>query len=318
MATVSVLIPIYKPNPQHLEESLECLLQQTEQDFEVIICEEPTDVDCATVLKKYLDDPRFTYFKNETCLGIGGNWNRCASKASSPVIAYLFQDDLWSTDYLETALSIFSKHQTVGFISMNHEYKIEGELWTSEGYEALDRIKKEVLHDGAWGGREFLTMWLNRQMHPNLIGEPPFVVLKKEIMTEVGPFNERMPQFLDVEYWLRCLLVTDWYFEQKMHGQFRVHAAAASFKNNESGKGLYDRLTVFDALIKTLSGDLKRIAIASRNRSVEDMISKFLNRVQHKKGVSTSGSSQVFRFVLRHPVVMGISLVKVVLHKLLH
>ncbi|MCA9370334.1 MAG: glycosyltransferase [Candidatus Peregrinibacteria bacterium] len=309
MPKVSVLIPIYKPNPKHLEESLDGLLKQSEQDFEAIICEEPTDVDSSAVLTKYVNDPRFQHFKNEKCLGIGGNWNRCYSKATSPVIAYLFQDDLWASHYLETALEVFEKHKTVGIISMYHEYQYDEKLWTLEGYELVKEVQKEI-ESGVHEGGEILRYWLHRNMHPNIIGEPPFVVLKKEVMEEVGPFHENMPQFLDVEYWLRCLQKTDWYFEKKSCGAFRVHGAAASAQNNESGKGLYDRLTVFEKLIKSLHGDLRKVAIRSRNRSVEDMIGKFFNRVKHKKGVSSSGSGQVVRFALRHPVLIAIALLK--------
>lgn len=317
MPKVSVLVPLYKPNLAYLSEGLERLQNQTEQDFEVIICEEPTDTDIFEVLKPYLEDPRFTHARNEKCLGIGGNWNRCYSKATTPVIAYLFQDDLWETDYLETALKIFAAHPNVGFISMNHEYKHEQELWTKVGYDNLDKIKEEVLRDGVWTGQEFLKLWLNRGMHPNLIGEPPFVVLKKEVMEEVGPFNETMPQFLDVEYWLRCLLVTDWYYEQKIHGQFRVHGEAASFVNNEKGQGLYDRLTCYQMLIDQLHGDMKKLAIKSRKQAVEDMAKKFFMRVKRKQGVSKQGSSQVFGFVLRHPLMVSIAVVKVLLRKAL-
>lgn len=308
---VSVLIPIYKPNPAFLKEALDCLMHQTEQDFEAIICEEPTDTDSSAVLKPYLEDSRITHYKNETCIGIGGNWNRCLSKATAPVIAYLFQDDLWETDYLETAVRILADHKNVGFISMNHDYKHEQELWTKVGYDNLEHIKKEVLRNGPWTGQEFLTMWLNRGMHPNLIGEPPFVVLRKEVMEEVGPFNETMPQFLDVEYWLRCLLVTDWYYEAKCHGQFRVHGEAASFVNNEKGQGLYDRLTCYQMLIDRLSGDMRKLAVKSRKQAVEDMAKKFFMRVKRKQGVSKQGSGQVFGFVLRHPFMVSVAVMKV-------
>lgn len=304
MPKVSVLVPTYKPNSQHLSESLESLRAQTETDWECIICDEPTDTDTHSILMDYLVDERFQFHQNEKCLGIGGNWNRCFSKASGNIIAYLFQDDLWERDYLETALNIFSTHHNVGFISMNHNYQMDEDLWTADGYEILQDIKKNVLHAGVWSGEEFLTMWLKRNMHPNLIGEPPFVVLRKEVMEEVGPFHEHMPQFLDVEYWLRCLQVTDWYYEEKMHGSFRVHGEAASFRNNESGQGLYDRLTCYDNLIRSLRGNMRKLAIQSRNKSVEDMAYKFLYRVKKGKSISTKGGNQVVGFALRHPFVI--------------
>ncbi len=317
MPKVSVLIPLYKPNTEHLKETLDSLMAQTEQDFEVIICEEPTEVDATPMLSEVLKDQRFQHHKNENCLGIGGNWNQCFSYSKAPVIACLFQDDLWSPDYLETALRLFEGYYTVGFISMNHDYQYDDDLWTKEGYEKLKQIKEEVLSEGMWGGRDFLERWLKREMHPNLIGEPPFVVIKREVMEEVGPFNEEMPQFLDVEYWLRCLLVTDWCYEEKKHGAFRVHGDAASFRNNESGQGLYDRLKCYEMLISRVSGNLKRVAKESRKRAVQSMAEKFLNRVENKKGISSQGSGQVFNFALRHPLMVGTAGVKVLSKRLM-
>lgn len=311
MAKVSVLVPTYKPNPQHLTETLESLRMQTETDWECIICDEPTDTDTYALILDYLKDERFQFHRNEVCLGIGGNWNRCLSKASSNVIAYLFQDDRWEPNYLETALTIFSKHQNIGIISMSHTYQYDEDLWTIDGYELVKNVLQDVTA-GIHSGQEILEWWLKRNMHPNIIGEPSFVVLRKDVMSAVGTFNENMEQFLDVEYWLRCLQHTDWYYEKTQHGAFRVHGNAASAKNNVSGTGLYDRLTVFEKLIGSLHGDLKNVAIKSRNRSVQDMIEKFINRVKHKKGVSKKGSRQVLYFILRHPVVVSIGFVRAI------
>ena len=304
MPRISVLVPTYKPRVAHLREALDRLLVQTETDWECIICDEPTDTDTALILEPYLQDPRFRYERNQKCLGIGGNWNHALSLATAPVIAYLFQDDLWEPDYLATALKIFAENPSVGFISLQHEYRYDDDLWTRDGYELVQEVKKQIA-PGRHAGRAFLRWWLERNMHPNVIGEPPFVVMRREVTEEVGPFNEHMPQFLDVEYWLRCLLVTDWYFESASHGAFRVHADAASALNNASGTGLYDRLTVFAMLIRGLDGDLRKVAVASRNRSVEDMVGKFFNRVRKGKGVSRTGSGKVVNFALMHPFIMG-------------
>lgn len=308
---ISVLIPVYKPNPEHLREAIACVYAQTEQDFECIICDEPTETDTRAMLGETLKDPRFRYIRNERRLGIGGNWNACLSLAKTPFIAFLFQDDLWEKDYLQTALDIFDAHPNVGFVSLNHRYRYDQNLHTVVGYELLQNIKKETLKAGCQKGIDFLKFWLNRNMHPNLIGEPSFVVLRSEVMSEVGPFNETMPQFLDVEYWLRCLLITDWFYEDGLHGSFRVHGEGASFINNTTGTGLYDRLRCFELLISRCSGDMRRLAIASRNRSVEDMTKKFLMRLKRKQGVSAGGSGQVLRFAMQHPLLIIRSLIKV-------
>jgi len=316
MPKISILIPTHKPNSLHLTEALESLRAQTETDWECIICDEPTETDTHAMIMEYLVDERIQYFRNEKPLGIGGNWNQCIKKANAPLHAFLFQDDVWEPKYLETALGILEKHHTVGFVSMNHRYQHDDDLWTKDGYELLDKIKDKVLREGIWKKEEFLKMWLERNMHPNLIGEPSFVVMRKSLIEKVGAFDETMVQFLDVEYWLRCLQESDWYYEQSSQGAFRIHSSAASFQNNSSGNGLYDRLTCYERLIKTLRGPMKKVAITSRNRSLEDMIKKFLVRVKGRKGLSSKGKGQVVRFALFHPFVTTRAFVKVLYRKI--
>lgn len=314
MARFSVLIPTYRPNSDHLSQTLKGLLEQTEQDWECHICDEPTDVDTEALVEPFLEDQRITFHKNETCLGIGGNWNRCMEYATGELVAFLFQDDVWNPNYLEAAAEIFTDHPSVGFASFYHSYQYDQDLWTKEGYELVHQVQAE-LEQGLHKKEVILSRWLQRNMHPNIIGEPPFVVMRKSLTDAVGTFDEGMPQFLDVEYWLRCLRHADWYFAKDTFGAFRVHESGASARNNTSGEGLYDRITCFERLIESLSGDLRTQAVAARNRSIEDMMRKFFRRVANKKGVSKKGSGQVWKFVLLHPFVVLKSITKVLTEK---
>lgn len=310
---VSVLIPTYKPNPTYLKEALQSLLSQTEQAWKAIICDEPTDANTEEIIQEFLQDERISYYKNAECLGIGGNWNRCAALAETPVFAYLFQDDLWHPEYLQTALNVLDKHPSVGFVSMGHHYQYEGEISNAHLYEKLHEFVQKNVAAGEHNGREFLQYWIERELHPNLVGEPPFVVLRQSLYETVGPFNEHMPQFLDVEYWLRCLQHTNWYFCKEDIGAFRVHGSAASAQNEQSGAGIYDRLKCFEQLITTVDGELKQAAVAARNRALTDMAKKYLARKKSGKRIPSKGSGYLKKFALTHPLLMVRTLVKAVM-----
>jgi hypothetical protein len=159
-----------------------------------------------------------------------------------------------------------------------------------------------------------LSWWIENELHPNIIGEPPFVIIKKELYETVGPFNEEMPQFLDVEYWLRCLQVSDWYNHTEALGSFRVHNAGASAQNEASGAGIYDRLRCFEKLIETLEGELKKEATTARNSALEKMIGKYLDRLKEGKGVQGK-RGHLKKFCLRHPLLIGTSAVRVIIQR---
>ena len=318
MPKISVLTPTYNPDPNHLKEAIDRLLAQTEQDWTLFIHDDASKVDVSGMVKPYLTDPLITYPRSETNLGIGGNWNACVQKGvTADTVACLFQDDLWEPQYLERALNILKENPTVGFVSMDHDYMYEGEVPTVDAYKELTDFKRAELTEGVHIGKELLAWWIDHELHPNVIGEPPFVVFRRSLLEAVGPFTEDMPQNLDIEYWVRCLLQTDWYYSKDISGQFRVHPMGASAQNDAAGRGKTDRLRCFERLIKWLpAGKLKRATIRARNSAFTGMVKKYWERRRSNlPAMDGSGSNkQILKaFALRHPILVGTSLVKAVL-----
>jgi len=315
---VNVLMPTYEPNPQYLVEALDSLLAQTEERWTLFMHDDASKVDVRSMIETYLQDPRITFERSEKNLGIGGNWNACRSGISAPYIQYLFQDDMWHPEHLEKAIKVLGENPSVGFVSMDHKYQYEGDV-PVDRYQALKTFKEKEVDGGLHHGEEFLVWWVRRELHPNVIGEPPFVLFRRSLLESVGPFCEDMPQFLDVEYWIRCLRKSDWYYLKEDIGTFRVHPEAASARNTESGAGLYDRLRCIEQLIHSLpKGELKTEAVAARNRALTGMVQKYFGRMKGGKSVSTGGKGGSFlrKFCLRHPLLMAYAFIRALTHKL--
>ncbi|MDA1209011.1 MAG: hypothetical protein O2904_03190, partial [bacterium] len=164
--------------------------------------------------------------------------------------------------------------------------------------------KRKEIASGKHNGQEFLKQWLEKGLHPNIIGEPSFVMMRKDV---VGRFTIDMPQFLDVEMWTRILFIADWYKLTKNGGTFLVHPEGASTKNNESGEGIYDRFRCIDQLThskKNVMVSLTNQAITARNAVIDEMVGKFFNRLRNKKGVKIKGSGVLKKFCLMHPLLI--------------
>jgi len=300
---VNILLPTYEPEPTHLSEALESLLAQTETEWTLLICDDASEKDVQRMISKYLDDPRISFIRNDQTLGIGPNWNKCIQKADAPYVQFLFQDDSWETGFLEKSLRVMEANPSVGFASIDHRYSYEGDV-PVDGYERLRNFKEKEIQDGLHKGEELLLWWIQNELHPNIIGEPPFVMFRKSLFDEVGPFNEDMVQFLDVEYWIRCLQKSDWYYLKEDLGTFRVHPGAASARNTVSGAGIYDRFHCIENLIHSLpKGNMRDAAITARRRALAGMIWKFLDRIKNRQAVSMKGKggSTLKKFCLRHP-----------------
>lgn len=310
---IDIFIPTYEPNPAHLRAAIDSALAQTEKRWTMFIHDDASQIDVRAMIEKYLADPRITFERSEKRLGIGGNWNACLSRRSeaetdssahtTPYIQFLFQDDLWEPLYLETMLKAFEKNPSAGFASADHRYQCDHGMEAAPHYESVRTFRKEKIAPGSHKGSELLRFWIDHELHPNIIGEPSFVMLRRSLIEKTGKFDEAMPQFLDSEYWIRCLQNGDYVSVSDELGAFRVHGKAASAMNQESGAGIYDRLNCFERLISTLpSGELKSATIAARNKALTSMAKKFLARIRSGKKVAGVKNGGFRRFVLSHPL----------------
>lgn len=300
--TIDILIPVYNPDPLHLAEALAGLKTQTVQEWHALICDDGSPVDVQKMIATDLADPRISFVRNEKRLGIGGNWNACARQTHAEFIAYLFQDDVWTPTYLQEALRIMLENPTVGFVSLEHGYDTTDLPQASKGYDAVRRFRSENVQAGFHRGSALLQWWVKHELTPNIIGEPSFVVMRREMYAKMGPFLADMPQFLDTEYWTRLLLACDWYFLRGSYGSFRVHPAGASAVNQETGQGLFDRLRCFGLLMNELGGEERAAVVRARRKALRGMIGKFFGRVGSGKKVSAQGSGELRHFCLHHPI----------------
>lgn len=304
---IDIGIPVCNSNPEFLKKALDSLLAQTETRWRAFIHDDASTTDIESIIRPYLQDARFTWLPNPRKIGIGGNWNASLRNGSAPYVQLLFQDDWWEPHFLESGLRILEKHDNVGIVSLEHEYVCDEGAESIPDYKALEELRRTHLRAGLHNGREMLRYWLSRELHPNIIGEPDFVMLRRSVYERVGPYLEDMPQNLDMEYWLRCLQVTDWYYLPETYGYFRVHAAATSAKNKREGIGIFDRFRCFEELIANMPRDADRsLAIASRNRALEQMARRY---VAHRKGGGAvegkgKGSGAFKKFAIRHPLVI--------------
>ncbi len=302
MPRVTILLPTYEPHPEHIAQALQSFLAQTEQDWQLFIHDDGSNADVRSMVAPFMEDKRFHFRRSESRRGIGGNWNAAvADMEEAPYIQLLFQDDKWEPTYLERALAVMEAHPSVGFVSAQHHYHFEGECPVRDQYESVVAFRKAVA-EGKHDGRKFLTEWMERGLHPNIVGEPSFVMLRRSVMEEVGPFTEDMPQFLDVEYWVRLLAASDWYNLAGDHGAFRVHPSGASEQNRKAGRGLFDRLRCMDRALVALPSSERPRARRAIVEHLKGMILKFRNRSQRGESTSGQGSSHVFFFALRHPI----------------
>mgnify|MGYP002778247116 CR=1 FL=1 len=99
---VSVIIPTYN-RPNYLQIAIASVLNQTVQDFEIIVSDDCSSENPEAVIQAF-KDPRIRFRRNATNLGVARNAMCAFQMAHGKYIASLNDDDVWTEQFLEKLL----------------------------------------------------------------------------------------------------------------------------------------------------------------------------------------------------------------------
>ena len=116
MPEVSVLLPVYNTPEDFLRQAVESILNQTFQDFELLIVNDASTTDVEKVIRSY-SDSRIKYFKNKTNLGISGTRNILLDKAQGKYLAVMDHDDISLPERLAREVDFLDCHPNIGVVS---------------------------------------------------------------------------------------------------------------------------------------------------------------------------------------------------------
>lgn len=97
---VSIIMPSYNTG-RYIKESIESVLAQTYENWELIIVDDCSTDGTDQVIAPFLADDRIRCFKNRENSGAAVSRNRALREARGEWIAFLDSDDLWLPEKLE-------------------------------------------------------------------------------------------------------------------------------------------------------------------------------------------------------------------------
>lgn len=112
MATVSAILPSYN-HARYVGDALESVLRQTRPADEVLVVDDGSGDDTATVVARFGDRVRFVPRPHA---GIGATYNAGVAAARCDVIAWLESDDLWEDGYLAATVGFLEAHPEAGWV----------------------------------------------------------------------------------------------------------------------------------------------------------------------------------------------------------
>ena len=113
----SILIAHYN-NDIYFKDCFNSIVNQSFQDFEVIIVDDCSDKKSIDVVKNIIkNDLRFKFFQNHINNGVGFTKNKCIELASGEICGFLDPDDSLRKDALELMIQFFKKNECVAIYS---------------------------------------------------------------------------------------------------------------------------------------------------------------------------------------------------------
>ena len=115
---VSVGIPTYNQS-EFLRQAIQSVLNQTFQDFEVIVVDDCSTDNTPDVVRQF-DDRRIRYHRTDVNLRPPRSWNECVRIAQGEYFAILPHDDLYEPTFLARMISALDQNPSVGFAQCAH------------------------------------------------------------------------------------------------------------------------------------------------------------------------------------------------------
>lgn len=182
---ISVVIPLYN-KAQSFPYTLCSVLNQTYNDFEVVVVDDGSTDGSADCVKQY-EDSRIRLIRQEN-KGVSSARNTGIREAKGEYVCFLDADDAWAPDYLSTLVALISDYPDKGLycLGFKERYKSNDEEITYQ----RDTYRGVV--ENPW--KTNYRIWTGS------------VSAKRERILKVGLFDERMSYGEDLDMWWRLIL----------------------------------------------------------------------------------------------------------------
>lgn len=226
MAKVSVIFPVYNCLP-YLRQAVDSILEQTFQDYELIIIEDcSTDASKAMVKGYEREYPQVRVIWHEENKGLGCSLNDGLQVARGEFIAIQHGDDVSLPSRLERQVEYMNVHPNIDlistrvrFIDEHNDINTRRSWWIKQmerTQETPEAVRKKMME-------------MNIFVHTS-------VMFRRSLIDEVGLYDNEMVPAEDYDYWLRIMDKHDAGIVPEVLCYYRHHSGQVS--GTDSGNAM--------------------------------------------------------------------------------
>lgn len=238
MNLVSVCIPTYN-GEKYILEALNSIKKQTYRNIEIIISDDQSQDRTLEICEKFASEATIpVHIYHHSPAGIGANWNFCIEKSNGKYIKFLFQDDLLQENCIDKMVNSLLNTNTRAVFCKRNIIDETSRPLTGKWVDTYGDLQKSsgILFEEKKIFRKKDLKLLGRKtpLSYNFAGEPVTMLIEKGLFSEIGPFNTKLKQLLDLEYAYRILAKTPILFISEKLVSFRTHAEQTSSLNRNN------------------------------------------------------------------------------------
>ena len=208
---ISVCIPAYN-NADYIAETIQCILDQTLQDLELVICDDHSKDKTVDVIKSF-DDPRIRLIINEQNLGMSGNWNNCLKHCRGKYFKLICADDMLAPNALEKEVNALEAHPSALMAESDTQFRdLDGN--TKGTYRRYPK-------SGLVQGKEIAKAGL---FYKNYFGAPLNNTFRTSVLEKVPGFDTDFTYILDYNFFVDVACLGDVYIIHEPLNYFRLRS----------------------------------------------------------------------------------------------
>ncbi|MFD4369008.1 glycosyltransferase family 2 protein [Rhodococcus sp. NPDC058521] len=263
---VSVVVPAYN-NAEYIAETIDSILTQTYQDFELIVSDHSSTDGTMEVLRRYANDDRVQILTTPSGGGAKANWDRVSEAANGELLKLVCGDDTIFPTCLAEQVAAFDQHPSAVLVTAQRS------LVDAKGKPIIAARGLAGL-SGLVSGREAARRAVTAGA--NIFGEPGCVMMKRAALKEIGWWDDSHPYLIDEASYVGVALQGDVVAIAHPLATFRVNAGQWSVRlaKQQAGQASAFHQSLRDADATLLSatdvriGNLKALATSFMRRGV--------------------------------------------------
>ena len=256
MPFFSVIIPLFNKE-KFIEATLKSVLNQTFIDFEILIINDGSTDNSATIIEGF-DDPRIRYFLKENA-GVSSARNDGIEKAQSNYISFIDADDYWYPDFLEEMFKIIQNYPQQKVFSAAIEIETSKKVIPAS-YSIVRTNDCEIVNYFTASSKETVIC-------------TSCAVFHKSIFEETGNFDITVKSGQDTDLWIRLGMNYPVVFSWKILARYIYDENSLSKNKNYLNKKI--NFSKFEQQEKTNPRlkkflDLNRFSLAIKSKLIAD------------------------------------------------